>query len=75
MEAVAVFTLVLTGLIVAAAALGLLRVIFHLRDVVKTLDALIGGIDVIVQRTSTVSEVAPSVNANLKPVRDFAESI
>ena len=75
MEAVAVVSLVLTGLIIVAAALGLIRVIGHLRDVVKTLDALIGGIDVIVERTSTVPEVAPSVNANLQPVRDFAESI
>lgn len=75
MDPAALVTLILTGLIIAAAALGLIRVIFHLRDVVKTLDALIGGIDVIVERTSTVPEVAPSVNANLAPVREFAESI
>lgn len=75
MEPVAVVSLVLTGLIIAAAALGLIRVIFHLRDVVRTLDALIGGVDLIVERTATVPEVAPSVNASLQPVREFAESI
>jgi hypothetical protein len=29
----------------------------------------------VAQRTSTVPVVVPSVNANLKPVRDFCESI
>lgn len=75
MDAVAVVSLVLTGLIIAAAALGLIRVIGHLRAVVKTLDTLTGGVALIVEATSTVPEVAPSVNANLAPVRDFAESI
>lgn len=75
MEAAAIFTLVLAGLIIAAAALGLIRVIFHLRAVVKSLDALIGGVEVIVEKTDPVPQVVPSVNANLGPVRDFAESI
>ena len=71
----AVFTLILGALIIAAAALGLLRVILHLRAVVKALDALDGGVAVIVQKTATVKPVVDSVNASLKPVRDFAESI
>lgn len=75
MEPVAVVTLVLAGLIIAAAALGLIRVIFHLRAVVKTLDTLAGGVAVIVESTDQVPEVVPSVNASLAPVRDFAESI
>ena len=40
----AVFTLILATLIIAAAALGLSRVIMHLRAVVKSLDALEGGV-------------------------------
>jgi hypothetical protein len=72
---VAVVTLILATLIIAAAALGLLRVIFHLRAVVKTLDALDGGVAVIAAKTSTVPSVVPSVNASLAPVRDFAETI
>ena len=75
MPTVAVVTLVLATLIIAAAALGLLRVIFHLRAVVKTLDALDGGVKVIVEKTSTVPSVVPSVNSSLQPVRDFAETI
>ena len=75
MPAVAWVTLVITALIVAAAALGLIRVIFHLRAVRQTLASVIGGVQVIAQKTSTVPEVVPSVNANLKPVRDFCENV
>ena len=71
----AVYILYLATLIIAAAALGLIRVILHLRAVVKALDALDGGVQVIVAKTSTVKPVVDSVNASLKPVRDFAESI
>ena len=71
----AIVTLVIAALIIAAAALGLLRVIFHLRAVSKTLDALDGGVKVIVAQTSTVTPVVGSVNSSLAPVRAFAESI
>jgi hypothetical protein len=50
-------------------------VILHLRTVAKSLDALEGGVAVIVAKTATVPAVVNSVNASLKPVRDFAESI
>jgi len=50
-------------------------VILHLRTVAKSLDALEGGVAVIVAKTATVPSVVSSVNASLKPVRDFAESI
>ena len=46
MPAVAWVTLVITALIVAAAALGLIRVIFHLRAVRQTLGNVIGGVAV-----------------------------
>jgi hypothetical protein len=75
MPAVAWVTLVITALIIAAAALGLIRVIFHLRAVRQTLGSVIGGVAVVAQRTSTVPEVLPAVNAELKPVRDFCESV
>jgi hypothetical protein len=75
MPAVAWVTLVITALIVAAAALGLIRVIFHLRAVRQTLGNVIGGVAVVAERTSTVPEVLPSVNAELKPVRDFCETV
>ncbi|WP_088317999.1 hypothetical protein [Kineosporia sp. R_H_3] len=75
MPAVAVVTLVIATVIIAAAALGLARVIGHLKAVTDTLDAVIGGVRAVADRTSTVPTVVPSVNASLKPVRDFCETI
>ena len=75
METVFVASLIIFTVIIAAAALGLVRVILHLRSVVKTLDALEGGVQVIVAQTSTVTSTVDSVNASLAPVRNFAESI
>jgi hypothetical protein len=75
MPAVAIVTLVVGALIIAAAALGLVRIILHLRAVAKTLDALDGGVQVIVAKTSTVTPVVTSVNASLAPVAAFADSI
>lgn len=75
MPAAAWVTLVLATLIIAAAALGLIRVIFHLRAVTATLGGVVAGVRVVAEKTSTVPEVLPSVNANLKPVSDFCESI
>ena len=71
----AIVTLVISALIIAAAGVGLLRVIFHLKAVSQTLGALDGGVQVIVQKTSTVPSVVGSVNSSLAPVRAFAESI
>ncbi len=75
MPAEAIVTLVIATLIIAAAALGLIRVIGHLMATLKTLRALTGGVDVVAEKTSTVPAVVSSVNASLKPVSDFAESI
>jgi hypothetical protein len=75
MPAVAWVTLVITFLIIAAAALGLIRVIFHLMAARKSLAGVVIGVQLVAEKTRTVPEVVPSVNANLKPVRDFCESI
>jgi hypothetical protein len=75
MPAAAWVTLVITALIIFAAALGLLRVNYHLKAVRATLAAVIGGVQAVADRTSTVPPVLTSVNANLKPVRDFCEGI
>jgi hypothetical protein len=75
MPAVAWFTVAVSALIVAVIALGLLRVIFHLRAIRATLGQVLGGSAVIAAQTSTVPQVVDSVNASLKPVRDFADSI
>jgi hypothetical protein len=75
MPAVAWVTLVISFLIIAAAALGLVRVILHLKVVRYTLGTVIVGVMVVAHQTRTVPEVLPSVNASLKPVRDFCESV
>ena len=75
MPAAAWATIVIAALIIAITALGLLRVIFHLRAIHKTLVAIIGGVQAVAQLTSTVPERLTSVNASLKPVRDFCETV
>jgi hypothetical protein len=75
MPAAAWATLVIAALIIAITAVGLLRVIFHLRAIRKTLVATTGGVAVIAQLTSPVPERLTSVNASLKPVRDFCETV
>lgn len=75
MPAVAWVTLAIAALIIGITAVALLRVIFHLRAVHRTLNGVIGGVEVVAERTSTVPARLTSVNANLKPVRDFCESI
>ena len=75
MPVVAWVTIVIAALIIAAAALGLVRVILHLMAIRTTLRNLTGGVKVVAEKTRTVPTVLPSVNANLKPVRDFCESI
>lgn len=75
MPAAAWVTLVITFLIIAATALGLTRVILHLKVIRQTLGTVVVGVWVVAHQTRTVPEVLPSVNANLKPVRDFCESI
>lgn len=68
-------TLVPTVLIIAVTAVGLLRVIFHLRYVHFTLGSVVVGVRAIAHQTRTVPEVVPSVNANLAPVRAWTETV
>ena len=76
MPAVAWVTVVIAVLIIAAAALGLIRVILHLRAVRRTLGTVVGGRRRRrAARPAPCPTVLPSVNASLKPVRDFCEAI
>jgi hypothetical protein len=75
MPAAAWFTLIVSAVIVAITALGLIRVILHLRAIHKTLVATTGGVQAVAQLTSTVPDRLTSVNASLKPVRDFCETV
>ena len=67
MPAAAWVTLIIAALIIAITAVGLLRVIFHLRAIRATLVATTGGVQAVAQLTSTVPDRLTSVNASLKP--------
>lgn len=75
MPAVAWVTVIIAVLIIAITAVGLLRVILHLRHVHVTLGALLGGVLAVADKTSTVPGVVDSVNANLAPVRAWTETV
>jgi hypothetical protein len=75
MPAAAYLLIVAALLIVAFTAVGLIRVIFHLRAVLATLRATTGGVRVIASLTSPVPDRLTSVNAALKPVSDFCEGV
>ncbi len=75
MPAAAWMTIAVAGLIIVFTAVGLIRIVFHLRAIRGTLVALTGGVRLVDQLTSTVPARLTSVNANLKPVRDFCETV
>jgi hypothetical protein len=75
MPAAAWATLIIAALIIAITAVGLLRVIFHLRASLANLSATTGGVQAVAQLTSNVPDRLTSVNASLKPVRDFCETV
>jgi hypothetical protein len=75
MPAAAWMTVIVAALIIAITAVGLLRVIFHLRAIRATLRQVTGGVQAVEQLTGSVPERLTSVNASLKPVRDFCETV
>ena len=75
MPAAAWMTIAVAGLIIVFTAVGLIRIVFHLWAIRQTLAAVTGGVQAVDQLTSTVPARLTSVNANLKPVRDFLETV
>ena len=75
MPAAAWMTIAVAGLIIVITAVGLIRIVFHLRAIRGTLVTLTGGVQAVDHLTSTVPARLTSVNANLKPVRDFCETV
>jgi hypothetical protein len=75
MPAAAWMTIAVAGLIIVFTAVGLIRVVGHLAAIRTTLRAVTGGVQAVDQLTSTVPARLTSVNANLKPVRDFCETV
>src|SRR5713101_7561966 len=64
MPAAAWFTLIVAALIIAITAVGLLRVIFHLRAIRKTLVATTGGVQAvaILMLARSIGNEAPKIN-------------
>lgn len=75
MPAAAWVTLAVAALIILFAAVGLLRVVLHLAHVRKTLGSVLGGVRLVAERTAPVPGALERVNADLKPVRDFCETV
>ena len=75
MRAAAQSTLAASTLIVGITAVGLIRVIFHLRAIQANLAATTAATQAVADLTSTVPARLTSVNASLKPVRDFCDTV
>ncbi|MGH3301091.1 MAG: hypothetical protein ACRDOK_05250 [Streptosporangiaceae bacterium] len=75
MRAAAQTTLTASTLIVGVTAVGLIRVIFHLRAIRANLAATTGAVQAVADLTSTVPDRLTSVNASLQPVRDFCDTV
>ncbi|HEY2508676.1 MAG TPA: hypothetical protein VGI58_19340 [Streptosporangiaceae bacterium] len=68
-------TLLAAGMIIAITAVGLVRVIFHLRAVRANLVATTAAVEAIADLTSEVPDRLTSVNESLQPVRDFCDTV
>jgi hypothetical protein len=68
-------TLKAAVLIVGITAVGLVRVLFHLRAIRANLAATTSAAQVVADLTSTVPERLTSVNESLRPVRDFCDTV
>jgi len=75
MRAAAQTTLTASALIVGVAAVGLIRAVFHLRAIEANLAVTTEATQAIADLTSTVPDRLTSVNASLKPVRDFCDTV
>lgn len=75
MPAAAWGTVIISTLIVGVTAVALLRILIHLAVEQKTLGTIVVGVQVVAHQTRTVPAALTSVNASLKPVRDFCESV
>jgi hypothetical protein len=75
MRAAAQTTLTASTLIIGITAVGLIRVIFHLHAIRANLATTTSAVRSVADLTSTVPDRLTSVNASLKPVRDFCDTV
>lgn len=75
MSAVAIATLVLTGLLVAALAFYLIWVIVILRRIVDTLGKVTFGVRAIAHRAEPIGELVDGLNSDLLGVAEALEAL
>ena len=75
MRTTAQTTIAAATLIVGVTAVGLIRVIFHLRAIRSNLVATTDAARAVADSTRTVPERLTSVNASLEPVREFCDTV
>ena len=68
-------TLAAAALIIGITAVGLIRVIFHLRAIQANLTATTGAVQSVADLTNSVPDRLTSVNSSLKPVREFCDTV
>jgi hypothetical protein len=68
-------TLAAAALVIGITAVGLIRVIFHLRAIQTNLTATTGAVQSVADLTNSVPDRLTSVNASLKPVREFCDTV
>jgi len=68
-------TLAASALVIGVTAVGLVRVIFHLRAIRANLAATTAVAQQVASQTATVPDRLTSVNANLRPVREFCDTV
>ena len=70
MSLLAILTLVVIGLLVAALAVSLVAILVQLRRILSTLGKVNAGLGVIVQRVEPLEPILAEVNGDLAAVRD-----
>lgn len=75
MRAEARTTLAASTVIIGVTAVGLIRVIFHLRAIQANLSATTAAAQAVADLTSSVPDRLTSVNASLQPVREFCDTV
>jgi hypothetical protein len=75
MRAAGQTTLAASALVIGITAVGLTRAIFHLRAIQANLAATTDATQAIADLTTTVPDRLTSVNASLKPVREFCDTV
>jgi hypothetical protein len=74
-SAQAIVTIIVSALIVLALVYYLVSTIFALREITKGLDAVIGNVTEILQKTEPVNEIVTSINGNLDAGVDALEGL